>query len=189
MKNHYNISQYLIIKKSQFDSKVNLSNIDDATTSDALSIEYFNPENGKKLDSKFCSNITTKFSLPIKNIKRINMDLYKVSQTRLRGVDIYNKNSPSFNSRCYRSEDFETGGDTSITFRKTKLYQNESMGCSEGCEYNGIDENDKIICDCKISENQEISNNNTVFDAFVSLPKLNYDIVYCYKETLDDVNF
>ena len=32
-------------------------------------------------------------------------------------------------------------------------------------------------CDCKIANNEEISNNNTLLDSFLSFPKFNYDIV------------
>lgn len=177
-----------MIKKTQFNSLVNLSNLNDTTTSDSFLINYFNPNSGEKLDSKFCANITLAVSLPIKNITRINLNLYKESKRKLKGVDIYNKKSPAFNSRCYKSEDFETGGDTSITFRKTKLYQNESMGCSPGCDYGGIDEFNSTVCDCKNTEDSEISNNNTLLDAFLSLPRFNYDIIYCYRETTEDVS-
>jgi hypothetical protein len=188
LKKHYNISsKYLIIKKSQFDSKVNLNNLNDTTASDALKIEYFNPENGEKLNSKLCFNITMPISLPIKNIQRLNMELYKESKEKLIGVDIFDKESPSFKSRCFKSTNFITGGDTSITFRKTKLYQNQSMECSIGCEYSGIDEYNTTLCECKIENNEEISNNNTLFDSFLEFPKFNYDIIYCFTETIEDV--
>lgn len=190
LKRHYNITaKYLVVKNSQFNSKVDLSKLNDPTSSDSLKIEYFNPENGEKLNSSICANITTAIVLPIKNISRLDMALYKESKRKLKGIDIYNKNSPSFKSRCFKSTDFTTGGDTSITFRKTKLYQNESMGCSPGCEYNGIDEFNATVCMCKIAGNEEISNNNTLLDSFLSFPKFNYDIIFCYKETLEDVIF
>ena len=57
------------------------------------------------------------------------------------------------------------------------------MNCSPGCEYEGIDEFDSVICSCFIEEKEEISNNNTLLDSFLSFPNFNYDIIFCFYET------
>ena len=189
LKKYYNISddKFLLVKNLQFDSFTNLKNLNDDSASDIVSFEYFNPDNGDKLDSKICSNIQTPINLPFKQSARLKMDLYK-SAAILKGVvDLYNKESPGYKSRCLKSVEFTTKADTSINYRRTKLYQNESINCSPGCEYEGLDDNSYVKCNCQIEEGNKISNNSTGFDPLFSFPNYNFDIVMCYKETYSDV--
>ena len=81
----------------------------------------------------------------------------------------------------------ELGSNASINFRRTKLFQNETIGCSVGCIYQGLDENKYVICDCSASGSAEISNTGSK-DSLSSIPPMNYDIALCYYETYDDVN-
>lgn len=187
LQKEYNITKSLLIKSVQFDKNVNLKNIKDSTASDSLKLQYFNPENGEMLNSTKCEKVKLPFSLPIRNIKRVKKDLYDRAKKEIKGIDLYNKAAPSYHSRCFTSKDFETGGDTSIIFRRTKLYQNESMNCSPSCEYNGIDENNATVCDCKAGKDEEISSNSTGFDSFMAIPHFNYDIVFCYYEGFVEV--
>lgn len=103
-------------------------------------------------------------------------------------MDIYNKESVAFSTRCVRTNDYETGGDTSINFRRTKLYKNETIKCSEGCEYKGLDANKYVICDCSLKQGAELSNNSTGIHPLLSFPNFNYDIIFCIIETLNDVS-
>ena len=103
-------------------------------------------------------------------------------------MDIYNEKSVAFHTRCVRTNDFKTDGDTSINFRRVKLYKNETIHCSEGCEYKGLDENKYVKCDCKLKQGADLSNNSSGIHPLLSFPNFNYDIALCIKETLKDVN-
>lgn len=188
LKNHYNISENitLLLKNMQFNPSTNLKNLDDTTASDSVSMEFINPENGEKLDSQLCNETPTPISIPFKKSERIKMDLYEKAAVLKGVVDLYDKESPGYKSRCLKSSEFDTGADTSINYRRTKLYQNESINCSPGCSYEGLDENKYVKCNCKTTQG-ELSNNSTGFDPLLAFPKFNYDIVLCYYETFTDV--
>jgi len=189
LKKEYNISQSisLIIKMMQFDPITNLDKLNDTSASDAVSMEFINPENGVKLDSSICSKVPTPISIPFKKSERLKPELYAKAAVLKGVIDLYDKESPGYKSRCYKSKEFDTGADTSINYRRTKLYQNESINCSPGCAYEGLDENQYVLCNCNISQGGELSNNSTGFDPLFSFPKFNYDITLCYYETFTDV--
>ena len=189
LKKYYNISieNNLIVKNLQFDSSTDLKNLKDYSASDLVTFEFFNPDTAEKLDSKICSNIYTPINIPFKQSVRLNMNIYK-SAAILKGViDLYNNESPGYKSRCLKSAEFTTQADTSINYRRTKLYQNETINCSPGCVYEGLDDNSYVICNCELNEKTAITNNSTGFDPMDALPNFNYDIVLCYNETINDV--
>lgn len=127
--------------------------------------------------------------IPFKENERLNMKLYQNAAVLKGVVDLYDKKSPGYHSRCFKSEDFSTGGDTSINFRRTKLYQNETIGCSPGCIYEGLDNNKYVKCNCQINNDTSMSNNSTGDDPLFAFPKLNLDISLCYMEVYNDVIF
>jgi len=180
--NIYNISSEdkIIMKQMEFNSKINIEKLDDSTQSNSTSFEFYNIENSEKLDTSYCKNISIPISISIPKSNRLNMNLYALSTKFLEGTDIYNVNSPSFHSRCFKSFDFNTAADISINARRTKLYQNESMNCSPGCDYKGLDEERKVVCDCTELDKSELSNNRTLEDLF-KMPSMNFDISLCYN--------
>jgi len=189
LKKHYNISDSinLVIKNVQFNPMTNLKNFNDSTASDIVSMEYINPQNWEKLNSELCKEVQTSISIPFKDTIRLKPELYAKAAVLKGVIDLYDKKSPGYESRCLKSNEFDTGADTSINYRRTKLYQNESINCSPGCDYQGLDENLYVICNCRIQEGTELSNNSTGFDPLLAFPKFNYDIVLCYYEASTDV--
>jgi len=67
------------------------------------------------------------------------------------------------------------------------MFQNTSISCSEGCTYEGLDENRYVKCNCKTNGESESSNTGMTHE-FDPLPSMNYGIIKCFKETYDDVN-
>ena len=189
LKSHFNISQNvtLLYKKMEFDSKTDLSRAADPFGSRGVSFEFYNPDTLDKLNSSICSEILTPIKIPFKKIERLTISLYLANLAVNKDVDIYNKESPGFYSRCVKSKDLNTSADTSMSFRRNKLFQNETLECSSICSYQGLDENGYIQCDCTTSGKQEISNTGSDF-FFNPIPPMNYDIITCYSETYNDVN-
>jgi len=171
----------------QFNPLTNLKNLNDSSSSDIVLMEFINPINGETLDLNICNKIPTAISIPFKESTRLKPTLYQKASVLKGIVDLYDKKSPGYYSRCLKSKEFDTGGDTSINYRRTKLYQNESINCSPECSYEGLDNNSYVNCNCQISSGGEISNNSTGFDPLFSFPQFNYDITLCYYETYTDV--
>lgn len=161
--------------------------MNDSTASDIVFLDFFHPKNHEKLDSSLCLNDTLAIKIPFQESIRLKMELYEEAAVLKGVIDIYNKNSPGYYSRCFKSYDFSTGGDTSINFRRTKLYQNETIDCSSGCVYDGLDENKYVKCNCEMRNDASFSNNSTDFDPLEAFPQMNFDIVVCYREVWNDV--
>jgi len=190
LKYTYNISENLslVYKKIEFDSKTDLLRAPDSRASSGVSFEFFDPDTLEKLNGTICSDIQTPISIPFKKIERLSMGLYLANSLVNKNVDIYNKESIGFSSRCVKSRDLTTSADTSISFRRNKMFQNETIGCSTSCAYKGLDENGYVKCDCTTSGKEEISNTGSDFN-FDPIPKMNYEIFLCYYETYKDVSF
>jgi len=191
LKEFYNITKEknIIIKNIQTNSMFDLTKTNYNETSDRINLEFFHPITKEKLNTTICSQIKSPIKIPFKNSKRLKPDDYILSK-KLEGIiDIYDKESPGFHTRCLQSKDYTTNADTSINFRRMKLYKNETISCSDGCTYKGLDENMYVICECELKEGSAISNDSTGFTPLFSFPNFNYDILLCFKEVREDVNF
>jgi hypothetical protein len=137
LKKHYNISQEksILIKNIQTDPKFDLKTLNDNSASDRAKFDFYHPDTKEKLDMKICSKVKSSIKIPFKDTQRLRPKFYEKSLILKGVVDIYDNTSPGYTSRCLKSTEFDTGGDTSINFRRNKLYQNESINCSENCEY------------------------------------------------------
>ena len=190
LKKLYNISEQLnlIVKKIEFSASTDLKRADDPNASQGVKFDFFHPGTKEKLNAEKCSEVPISLKLPFAKSEKLQMSLYEKSQVIKSVIDLYDKTTPGYNTRCLKTEQFDTGADTSVNYRRTKLFQNISMDCSGGCEYKGLDENKYVICNCNVTGHSEIS--NTAEDgALIKFPALNYDIVLCYKETYQNVNF
>ena len=190
LKSFHNISENvtLLYKKMEFDSKTDLSRAADPYASSGVSFEFFNPDTLVKLNTSVCTETPIPINIPYKKVERLSMSLYLANSLVNKDVDIYNKESTGFHSRCVKSKDLNTSADTSMSFRRNTMFQNETIGCSDSCSYQGLDENGYVKCDCNTSGKEEMSNTGSDF-AFDPIPKMNYDIVMCYYETYNDVNY
>ena len=188
LKIYYNLTNIpsLLIKKVEFDPSTDVNKSNDTNASNGVTFEFFNPINKEKLNSTICNTVPTPLKIPFKQSYRLKMGLYTTAVVLKDVIDIYNSKTPGYHSRCYTSKEFESGADTSINYRRTKLFQNTSMECSQGCEYNGLDENKYVICNCSISGQEEISN-SAEDGPLIAFPALNFDIALCYYETYTKV--
>jgi len=191
LKEKYNISESesILIRQVEYDSITDPLRFNDFNSSKGLSVEFYHPISLEKLDKSFCESASIQLSIPFKKSERIKMTNYLNYKSNLpNSIDIYNIQTPSFHTRCLKSKEIELSSDLSINYRRTVLYQNSTISCSEGCNYLGLDENKYVQCDCPKTSENEVSNtadNQSLF----SLPPMNYDIVICYKEALTDVIF
>lgn len=188
------LKKSIIVRNIQFGAKTNLLNLKDPTASDIANFNFFHPETYKNLNLSICSNVTTLISMPFKKEDELNMIAYKKTSVFKGIIDIYDRNSIGFQSRCFHIEDPETGADTTINNRRTHMYQNTTINCGNNCTYDGIDENRYVLCNCSgnIADdgdetNLGLSNNSTGFDILAKLPDFNYDIFLCFEETFADV--
>lgn len=188
LKAFYNISKEteLSIKKVEFDAKTDVNRANDSYASQGVRYEFIDPTTKDKLNSSLCEDIPTPIKIPFKQSERINYDLYARAQVIKTVIDLYDKKSPGYSTRCLKTSQFDTGADTSVNYRRGKMFQNMTMGCSPGCNYQGLDENSYIICDCQVSGNSELSNTGEE-GSLLKLPALNYDISLCYKELYENV--
>jgi len=187
--NIYNITEEsIVMKQMDYNAKTNIDKMGDATQSNSTNFAFYNIQDNEKLNTTYCKGISVPISLSIPNSERLNMQLYTLSAKLLEGTDVYNKESPSFHSRCFKSFDFNTTADISINARRTNLYQNDSMNCSPGCDYKGIDDLRKVICDCSELGESELSNNSTLENLF-KMPVMNFDISMCYSQVFLNVRF
>lgn len=188
LKGHYNISSNLLVKKVEFDPKMDVNRSKNPYASKGLTFEFLNPITFEKLNITYCSEKKTPLKIPFKKGEKLNISLYSQSARINKGLDLYNDKSPGFHSRCIKSNQLDTGADLSINYKRNKMFQNNSIGCSPGCEYDGLDENKYVKCNCEVKDDMETSNNG-VDISFSPLPSMNYDIVNCYYETYRDVKY
>ncbi len=188
LKKEYNISEstILLLKKVEFNAKMDIERANNPDASQGLSFEFIDPTTMKKLDAKFCNQTKTPISIPFKRAERIKMNDYIKSSAINKGIDLYNNDSPAYYSRCVKTNQIDTGADVSINYKRNTMFQNTSISCSPGCEYEGLDENKYVKCNCNTTGNKETSNTGDQF-IFDPLPPMNYDIVKCYRDTYDDV--
>jgi hypothetical protein len=188
LKKEYNISQntVLIMKKLEFTPKMDIKRANNLDASQGLTFEYIDPKTMKKLNSSICSKINTPISIPFKRGNRLKMEEYEKSALINAALDLYNNESPAYYSRCVKTNQIETGADVSINYKRSQMFQNTSITCSSECEYDGLDENKYVKCNCKTSGDKESSNTGDEF-VFDPLPSMNYDIVLCHRETYKDV--
>lgn len=184
--NNITSEESLVIKQVEFDAQTDLLKINDSSASSGVTFEFYHPQTLDKLDASQCNDLNTGLKIPFKEAWRINMNLYQKTAYLSSVIDIYNKNSVGYYSRCVKTASNSTGADMSINYRRTVMFQNQTIQCSLGCSYKGLDENKYVKCECQTDGKNEISNNSTD-EYLVSLPAMNYDIALCYKEAFFDV--
>jgi len=188
LRKEYNISKstILLLKKVEFTAKMDIQRANNPDASQGLTFEFIDPNTMKKLDTKFCNNTKSPINIPFKRGERLKMDVYEKSALINKGLDLYNNDSPAFHSRCFKTNQIDTGADVSINFKRNNMFQNTTIDCSPGCEYQGLNEDKYVKCICDTNGNQESSNTGDPY-IFDPLPPMNYDIVKCYRETYNDV--
>jgi hypothetical protein len=188
LKSHYNITPNveILMRKVDFNSILNLKDLNNSYVSDSSKFNYYHPLTSELLDINVCNETQAELKFPMNY--RANLNMTKYRRLASQNVDSFNPAAPAFVSRCVRLRDNITGYDTTINFRRQNYYQNKSVDCGEGCQYQEIDNLDYVVCNCSSLKDEEYNNS---FVSFVldSLPKMNWDIISCYQEVFIAVSF
>ena len=105
-----------------------------------IGYEIFNPENGTKLDLKYCKNEIVNFSIPV-SIDENN--LFK-----------HDPNDDYYNDQCkpYTSE---SGTDILLTDRHDEYNNNNLAVCENNCKLSNYEtDSKKVICQCEVKSKQ-----------------------------------
>jgi hypothetical protein len=192
------LEENLIYSNIQYKSDLNLDKILHEEISDSFKYELYNPITLEKLNLKICKqkNLLSNVLLPEENMKKIQVLSTQRKSIKIKNkgnivYDPYNGNSSSLYTRCYSVQLNES--DTSLNYRRTKMFQNETITCSNNCTFMYFDENNYKNCECPLdenedneNENEEIFSNSTALYLF-KFPHWNIDIVYCYYTIVEEV--
>ena len=171
---------YKIDYNSEIDSKVN----NKTDGSNSISYNVFD-KSGNQLNLTYCQNTTIKINVPVSGIgnsSAVNTSMF--SEYNNSGIDIYDKNNTFYNDICdvYSSN----GTDLTLNDRRSSIYPNVSIQCSEGCEYTGIDENNYVNCNCTVVAKSETTV-DVISDLLSVLTQSNFIVVGCYKNAINPV--
>jgi hypothetical protein len=149
----------------------------------SVAYDYYNPNTGEKLNStEICSDATIQVKLPLNiTANGIDMDLY--TQYSSAKVNIYDRKSAYYNSRCLTFVNSTLDGDITIGERRISA-PNVSIACSDGCQFQGIDTKNYIICNCVPSNETEVK--VTSDGSFVNtISSSNLEIIMCTTQAFD----
>jgi hypothetical protein len=180
LKQYYNTTDDFIISKTQYSSLLKINT--NETVSDSTSLKIYNIHTRNEINMSLCNNTNITYKFPLsENIKNgMNLTAFKILNDS--GIDVFNPNSSSFTSVCSTHIDDTTEYDTTINYRRQNYFQNKSIQCSGNCQYEGIDENYYVNCNCK--QGDQISNPevfDTVVDYYLQpLSQWNFNLILCY---------
>ena len=142
------------------------------------------------LNLSLCNDATIQVFYSIKNNSII--DFISADSFKDLGVDIFNIRDSFFNDICEPYS--ESNNDLILDDRIKDIFQNYSL-CEEGCTYNEIDLENKIIsCDCKVKSTvttnitslnlEEAEGSSTNFEVIKC-----YNLVFSLEGKLDNIGF
>jgi hypothetical protein len=183
LQKEYGIEDSLIILKTEYDSSMNLDNLDDPNISNSVNYKVFDPNTREELNTNICDSYPIRVKTKIKVPKLINFPYYK--EMKDQNIDIYDINSPAFNEICVYHIDTETGFDTTVNWRRKFYYQNISVICADSnCTYAGLDDEGYVNCDCYyLTPDDELTSD---FESYVlnEVSVWNFDVIYCYEDII-----
>ena len=132
---------------------------------------------GEKVDTSLCKSFNIK--IPTNN-NLPNQQNYSEIKEKY-NADIFNKTDDFFNDICFVY--YDEKGKTDITLSQRKEMFNTTFTCSEGCKYQGIDNNGYYNCDCEEIDNTQSYgySSDVVFELFINS---NIEIAKCYMNIL-----
>lgn len=147
-------------------------------------------DNHTPLNLSLCNDATIQVFYSIKNNSII--DFISADSFKDLGVDIFNIRDSFFNDICEPYS--ESNNDLILDDRIKDIFQNYSL-CEEGCTYNEIDLENKIIsCDCKVKSTvttnisslnlEEAEGSSTNFEVIKC-----YNLVFSLEGKLDNIGF
>jgi hypothetical protein len=182
IRDKYNITKRLFIQKLDFSSSLNnkslsLSNTssDVASASSSVNFRMFNPNTGEEFNiTKECESTSVNVNIPLPKNTKINTKLARKFGSS--GFNILNQTDPLYKDRCITYVDTNTGLQMTIGERKNSFYPNQTSSCSQGCSFEGFDENNYLKCNCKKNKNVAADVLNSALEAFTSI---NFNVITC----------
>jgi hypothetical protein len=142
---------------------------------------------GNLIDLSICKDISILFSLPIHNHQVFNYTLAKEFENNQK-INIYDKNDPIYNDIC--NPYYDQFSDWSLNQRRSKLFQNFSIICSNNCTYKGIDQlplrENYALCECK-GTNFNLNGVSLLYSnkPYDKIEQNNLSVLACYKKLMD----
>jgi hypothetical protein len=165
------------ISKINWDPKlVNYNSLVDVT------YLFYNPFNGTNIDnSEICKEKGIVVKIPT-DAEKINLDIY--NEFKNKSINILDATSAFFTSRCIPFTNNTSNSDVTLADRRELIYQNQSISCSFGCNFLGLDEKNYAICECYNTQETKAIIGNIIFS---SISESNIDIFICYKTAFNIV--
>jgi hypothetical protein len=188
LKSYYNLTNAtdLVVIKYDMDKQLLAGNAN-ATFSNSLSFDFYDPHTNAKLNRSICDSYEVKMPFD-RNNTAINMSLYK--DLKNQSIDVYNPNDTAFTSRCTSIIDPATGYSTTLNYRRNNYFQNKSISCGNGCTYKNIDQNDYVVCQCDGVTQTDSELINNLGDLFLGgFTNINLGIIVCYDHTFVNCEF
>lgn len=147
-----------------------------------VSYLFYDPFNGENINSEqICKDIEVLVKIPT-DPEKINITLY--NEYKEKSIDILDSTNPFFTSRCIPFTNTTSNSDVTLADRRDLIYQNQSITCSIGCKYEGLDENQYAICNCYNTNETNAIIKNAFFS---SLSESNIDIFICFRTAFNIV--
>jgi hypothetical protein len=181
LKKYYNTTDDFIISKTQFSSLLKTTS---EGVSDSTLLKIYNYKTRTEVNMSLCNNDEIVYKIPLNENIKNSLNLTTFQQLNQSNIDVFNPNNTYFTSVCSPYVDNNTAYDTTVNYRREHYFQNKSIECvGLECQYEGIDENYYIKCNCKQGPQPS---SPEVFDITVDfflqpLSQWNFEIITCYK--------
>jgi hypothetical protein len=176
------ISCYLDSEEDLYINKLEFQDSQTNTTPIRLTFSLWK-KNSTSIN-KICENSTSIVSLPIPNGTYIYKNKDTIIDFQRKGINLMDISDPFFNDRCFKYEE-ESKKEYTILQRRKYYFFSQSLTCSHGCFFIGINENGYIKCNCSDSNNISLIINPYSFTN--SSSPLNWDVIKCMSKVVKNV--
>lgn len=145
LKSFYNLTQEVIIKKVDYNPKLeSRNNIGD------ISYKFYSPVDGSELSYKnACDQDPIVIKIPLKETP-ISKDL--IEEYKEQNFNPYD--SKGYTNRCLQLINSTSGGDITVSDRIERIYQNFTISCGDNCLLIEIETNNNYtVCNCTSTSN------------------------------------
>jgi hypothetical protein len=135
--------------------------ITDVILERGLNVAVFDKRTGGKINTfALCNEHEFLTKYPIG--EQIDYDKYKTY--KVSNIDIYNITDPFYTDICFKFTDSEKHADIPRTFRREYLKVDIAITCGQECVYQGIDNENYILCKCPstVSQTQIVKVSTTI---------------------------
>jgi hypothetical protein len=181
LKKYYNTTDDFIISKTQFNS---LLKSNSESVSDSTLLRIYEYKTRTEVNMSLCNDNNIAYKIHLNENIKSSLNLTAFQQLSQSGIDVFNPNNTFFTSVCSPYVDNNTAYDTTVNYRREHYFQNKSIECfGLDCQYEGIDKNFYIICNCKQGPQPSSPEvfDNTVDFFLQPLSQWNFEIITCYK--------